>query len=134
MPLSVFSYRYRPYLFLHAVGFDLAKWNPLITIAFIASVTIVVVNLYMLKRATLWKSKVPVLVSSGIGLGVIFSYYIDYLTTLNTLKKTETEIGTDPLRFGLWGTLIGFIVAAVGMLLIKTENEHKQADIPAKPG
>lgn len=115
-------------------GFDLAKWNPLVTIAFIASVTIVVVNLYMLKRGTLWKSKVPVLVSSGIGLGVIFSHYIDYFNTLNTIRKTGTEISTDTLRFGLWGTLIGFIVTAVGMLLIKTENKHKQAELPTESG
>lgn len=113
-------------------GFDLAKWNPLITVALIASVTIVVVNLYMLKRGTLWKSKVPVLVSSGIGLGVIFSYYIDYFNALNAVRKTGTEISTDTLRFGLWGTLIGFMVTAVGMLLIKTENKHKQAEIPTE--
>ena len=76
----------------------------------------------MLKRGTLWKSKAPVLASSGIGLGVIFSYYIDYFNALNTVKKTGTEIGADPLRFGLWGAIIGFIVAAVGMLLIKGED------------
>lgn len=115
-------------------GFDLAKWNPLIATALIASVTIVVVNLYMLKRGTLWKSKVPVLVSSGIGLGVIFSYYINYFAMLNTANKTGIEISTDTLRFGLWGTLIGFIVTAVGMLLIKTENKHKQAEIPTESG
>ena len=115
-------------------GFDLAKWNPLITVALIASVTIVVVNLYMLKRGTLWKSKVPVLVSSGIGLGVIFSYYINYFAMLNTANKTGIEISTDTLRFGLWGTLIGFIVVAVGMLLIKTEDKHKQAEIPTESG
>ena len=115
-------------------GFDLAKWNPLITIAFIASVTIVVVNLYMLKRGTLWKSKAPVLVSSGIGFGVIFSYYIDYFATLNTLRKTGTEIGTDPLRFGLWGTVIGFIVAAIGMFLTTRKNRDTRVEISAESG
>lgn len=115
-------------------GFDLAKWNPLIAVALIASVTIVVVNLYMLKRGTLWKSKVPVLVSSGIGLGVIFSYYINYFAMLNTANKTGIEIRADTLEFGLWGTLIGFIVTAVGMLLIKTEDKHKQAETPTESG
>ena len=115
-------------------GFDIAKWNPLITTALIASIAIVVVNLYMLNRGTLWKSKVPVLVSSGIGFGVIFCYYIDYFNALNMLRKTGTEIGTDTLRFGLWGTLIGFIVTAVGMLLIRAKNTEKQVEVPAESG
>ena len=107
-------------------GFDLAKWNPIITTALIASVAIVVVNLYMLQRGTLWKSKVPVLVSSGIGFGVVFCYYIDYFNALNTLRKTGTELGPiDTLGFGLWGTLIGFIVTAVGMSLIRAKNTEK---------
>lgn len=113
-------------------GFDLAKWNPLITIALIASVAIVVVNLYMLKQGTLWKSKAPVFVSSGVGLGVIFSYYISYFNALNTVKKTGTEIGAETLGFGLWGTLVGFIVAAAGMSLTTRKNKNKRVEVTAE--
>ena len=118
-------------------GFDLAKRNPLITIAFISSVTIVVVNLYMLKRGTLWRSKALVLVSSGIGLGVTFSYYIDYFNALNTVKKTGTEgteIGAETLGLGLWGTVIGFIVAAIGMFLTTRKNRDTRVEVPTKSG
>ena len=113
-------------------GFDLAKSNPLITIALIASVVIVVVNLYMLKRGTLWKSREPVFVSSGIGLGALLSHYIHYFFALNTVKKAGIELSGNILEFGSWGTVIGLIVAAVGMSLISTKNKNKQVTATAE--
>lgn len=115
-------------------GFDLGKWNPLIKIALIATVTIVGINFYMLWRQTLWKSKVPIFIGSGIGLGVLFSHYINYFSMLNTINKKGLEISANTLEFGLWGTAIGFVVAAVGMSLISTKNRNKQVEVPTESG
>ena len=108
-------------------GFSLAKSSPFIGIALVASVAIVGVNFYMQSRGTLWKSKKPIFVSSGIGLGAIFCYYIDYFHMLNGAKELGVDMGAHTLQFGVWGTVLGF-VAAVGMFLIRRKNEHKQME------
>ena len=68
----------------------------------------------MLWRQTLWKSKVPIFIGSGIGLGALFSHYINYFSMLHTLNKRGIEISAITFEFGLWGTVIGFVVAALG--------------------
>ena len=113
-------------------GFDLAKWYPLITIALIATITIVGINFYMLWRQTLWKSRVPIFIGSGIGVVVLFSHYINYFYTYNIVNKTGTQIIANTLEFGLWGTVIGFVVAAFGMFLINTKNTEKHVEVPAE--
>ena len=115
-------------------GFDLAKWNPLITIALIATIMIVAINFYMLWRQTLWKSKVPIFIGSGIGLGVLFSHYINYFYTYHVVNEAGTQISAHTLKFGVWGTAIGFVVAAVGMFLISTKNRNKQVEVPTESG
>ena len=102
-------------------GVDLAKWNPLITIALIASVVIVGVSLYMFAQGTLWKARVPVFVSIGIGIGVLLSHYINYFNTLNSVQEIGIGVSANTLEFGLWGTVLGFVVAAVGVFLIQTK-------------
>ncbi len=102
-------------------GIDLAKWNPLITIALISSVVIVGVSLYMFARGTLWKARVPVFVSIGIGIGVLLSHSINYFNTLNSVQEIGISVSANTLEFGLWGTVLGFVVAAVGVFLIQTK-------------
>ena len=102
-------------------GIDLAKWNPLITIALISSVVIVGVSLYMFAQGTLWKARVPVFVSIGIGIGVLLSHYINYFNTLNSVQEIGISVSANTLEFGLWGTVLGFVVAAVGVFLIQTK-------------
>lgn len=102
-------------------GIDLAKWNPLISIAFIANVVIVGVSLYMFAQGTLWKARVPVFVSIGIGIGVLLSHYINYFNTLNSVQEIGIGVAANTLEFGLWGTVLGFVVAAVGVFLIQTK-------------
>ncbi len=99
-------------------GIDLAKWNPLITIALIASAVIVGVSFYMFAQGTLWKARLPVFVSIGIGIGVLLSYSINYFK-LNSGQ--EIGVSANTLEFGLWGTVLGFVVAAVGVFLIQTK-------------
>lgn len=115
-------------------GVDLAKRNPLITIALIATITMVAINFYMLRRQTLWKSRVPIFIGSGIGLGVLFLHYIDCFYMHNIINKVGTQISAHTLEFGLWGTVIGFVVAVVGMFLINTKNTEKQVEVPAESG
>ena len=113
-------------------GIDLAKWNPLITIALISSVVIVGVSFYMLAQGTLWKARVPVFVSIGIGIGVLLSHYINYFNTLNTVQEIGIGVSVNTLEFGLWGTVLGFVVAAVGVFLIHTKNTNKQVEITSE--
>ena len=110
-------------------GIDLAKWNPLITIALISSVVIVGVSFYMFAQGTLWKARVPVFVSIGIGIGVLLSHYINYFNTLNTGQEIGMNVSANTLEFGLWGTVLGFVVAAIGVFLIHTKNTNKQVEI-----
>ena len=113
-------------------GIDLAKWNPLITIALISSVVIVSVSLYMFAQGTLWKARVPVFVSIGIGIGVLLSHYINYFNTLNTVQEIGMNVRANTLEFGSWGTVLGFVVAAVGVFLIHTKNTNKQVEITSE--
>lgn len=110
-------------------GIDLAKWNPLITIALISSVVIVGVSFYMFTQGTLWKARVPVFVSIGIGIGVLLSHYINYFNTLNNVQKTGVEVSANTLEFGLWGSVLGFAVAAVGVCLMHTKNINKRVEV-----
>lgn len=107
-------------------GIDLARRDPLITIALIASATIVGASFYMLVRGTLWKARVPVLVSIGIGIGVLLAHYVDYFNMLNNIKRMEIEVSANTLEFGLWGAVLGFVVAAAGVFLISRKNTHRQ--------
>ena len=77
-----------------------------------------------------------VLVSIGIGLGILLSYYVNfYIQEMNSrgiLGKTGTEVTKRSVKFGFWGTVLGYVVAAVGMFLINTKNTEKQVEVPAE--
>ena len=111
-------------------GIDLAKWNPLITIALIASVVIVGVSFYMFAQGTLWKARVPVFVSIGIGIGVLLSHVINYFSTLNSVQEVGIGVSANTVEFGLWGSVLGFAVAAVGVFLIQTRNTNNRVEVP----
>lgn len=99
-------------------GFDLATKQQvnLITVALIATLVIVVISLYMLKEQTPWKSKRPVLLSSGIGLGCLLFEYIHLNTGIDTpIGKVTLEELEATLQIGAFGTIIGFILAIVGV-------------------
>lgn len=110
-------------------GFNLAKSNSLIGIAFTASVAIVIINYCMLKQDTHWKSKKPIFISSGIGIGTIIAHYITYFDALRGVNALGIDMRADTLEFGLWGTVIGFVIAALGMFLLKTTNNDEQVEV-----
>ena len=62
-------------------GFELSMFNPTV---FIASVMIVGVGLYMVIRRTPWKSRAPVLMSSGIGLAMLLAEQLEH-TRMNRI-------------------------------------------------
>ena len=70
----------------------------------------------MLIRET-WKLRVPVLVSIGIGVGILFVYYIAFYFNqiFHANISGEMEIIRRSIKFGSCGTVLGFVVAAVGM-------------------
>ena len=103
-------------------GFEYCLFNPTV---FIAIVMIVSVGLYMVIRRTPWKSRVPVLMSSGIGLAILLAEHLKR-TRINRFfdDKTTTELGeTYTTELFFWGTVAGLIIAALGTFLIRTEME-----------
>ena len=112
-------------------GFKLMRLRPYLVIVFAASIIIMVGSFYTLIRKT-WKLRVPVLVSIGIGVGLLFSFYIHfYLDQINhadVSREFNLEIIERSIKFGSWGTVIGFIVAAIGMFLIRRKNKNKQME------
>lgn len=59
----------------------------LIIIAFIASVVILSISHYTLTRNKSWKSRIPIFISIGIGLGVLLEFQFPYI-----LKIEETGL------------------------------------------
>ena len=98
-------------------GFEIAKGQVnLTTLALVAAVAIIGISLYMLKEKTPQKSRLPVLISSGIGLGCILFEFLRLNTGVDTgfgkisLKELEASF-----QFGVFGTIIGFILSIVGV-------------------
>ena len=93
-------------------GFDLAtKGGDLIInpfVALIAAVATIGISVYMLIEQTPWKSKLPVLISSGIGICCLWvSLFKDGRPSFGGLEGT--------LQFGAFGTIIGFILSIIGV-------------------
>ena len=120
-------------------GFELATKQQvnLITVALIAAVVMIVISLYMLKEQTPWKSKVPILISSGIGLGGLLFEYVRSNTSIDTgFGKISLEDLGITFQFGAFGTIIGFILAIVGVWNyskpIDSSESHDEQEDKAK--
>lgn len=119
MPWVKFSCKDFSKTITHTIsGFELATKQQvnLITIALIAAVAIVVISLYMLKSQTPWKFKLPIFISSGIGLGGLLFEYVRSNAGIDTgFGKISLEDLGITFQFGAFGTIIGFILAIVGV-------------------
>ena len=109
-------------------GLMCAHSRPLVAIAFVACLLIICSSFYMVIRRTPWKSRMLILINSIIGLAGLWSEYLTYV------KLTETFIGMAEkiqltLRFGVWGTVIGLVVAVVGVFLTKTEKTEERSEM-----
>lgn len=113
-------------------GFQLMNREPLFTTALIANVIIILGSSYTLASGNLRRLRVVVLVSIGIGLGVLLCYCVDFyireIWMQNILRKRDVERPGRFMSFGFWGTILGFISAAVGMFLIKRKCNYKQVE------
>ena len=107
-------------------GFQLTQTEPVLIIVFIVSIIILVGSFYTLASGNLRRLREMVLVSIGIGLGLILTYcvnfYIEEINLQNILGESGTGKYKPSVKFGLWGTILGFIVAAVGMFLTRRKK------------
>ncbi|RKU11803.1 hypothetical protein C6503_18295 [Candidatus Poribacteria bacterium] len=122
-------------------GFQLTRMESVqsvLIIIFIVSIIILVGSFYTLASGNLRRLREAVLVSIGVGLGLILAYcvifYIEEINLQNILGESGTGKYKGFVKFGLWGTILGFIVAAVGMFLTTRKNRDSQVEVPAESG
>ena len=112
-----------------SAGFSVISQQPLIMFVFLASMVTVGISFYALAREPHWRLRAPVFVSLGIGLGILLSYcvnsYVQEIQMQNISSRSETTKYYS-IKFGFWGTVIGYVIAAVGLSLIKRKNTNQQ--------
>ena len=96
---------------------------PLIAIAFITSVVIVVWSFYTVICRTPWKSTLPTLISGGIGSALLLDAFLLYV---RIAPHSDFNYAG---KFGFWVTATGFIVAIIGVFLIRVGEADKQSQI-----
>ena len=129
---------------LSVSGFKIATGAAnLTTLAFLAALAILGVCIYMMSQKTPWKSRIIVLISSGIGLLFVLFKLIQFIPGLNpqmnvvsgVLKSIDSDANIGnliSLQFGGFGTAIGFIIALIGgwnipKSDISMEDNHQEA-------
>ena len=119
-------------------GFQLIRMEPILIIVFIASVITLIGSFYTLASGNLRRLREMVLVSIGLGLGLLLTYcvefYIQEMNFQNILAERAPGGPKRSVRFGLWGTILGFVVAAVGMFLRRKKHRDTQVEISAESG
>ena len=128
MPWTGISPAYR-----HFVTLPFTSISSLIAIAFIASVVIISISYYTLNRQTPWKSRIPILISSGIGLGILLNLKFIYIIQIDQTGINFSGFWSTPFNGpGFWGAVSGFAIAAVGALLIRAEEAKEQSKVSVK--
>ena len=117
-------------------GFESMNLDFVIAIAFATSIITVVSSFYTLASEDFTRLKGVAFVSIGIGLGILLLYCLNFYTEDYFRKSMFRRISTterykESFRFGLWGTILGYIIAAVGMFLIHRKGTNKQVEGPA---
>lgn len=114
-------------------GFESINLDFVIAIAFATSIITVVSSFYTLASENFTRLREVALVSIGIGLGILLLYCLnlyveDYFRKSMFRRISTTERYKESFGFGLWGTILGYIIAAVGMFLIHRKSPYKQAE------
>ena len=112
-------------------GFEIATKGQvnLTTLALIAALAIIGISLYMLKEQTPWKSKLPVLISSGIGLGCLLFGFLRLSTGVDTgFGKISLKALEASFQFGVFGTIIGFILSLIGVWNYSKASDSGESD------
>ncbi|MXV82939.1 hypothetical protein F4Z98_06140 [Candidatus Poribacteria bacterium] len=120
-------------------GFSGVYSHPLIMFVFVASMVTVGISFYALARDPYWRLREPVFVSVGIGLGILLSYcvssYIQENQMRNFLEGTRIEATKYySIKFGFWGTGMGYVIAAVGVFLTREKNRDMRVEVPTASG
>ena len=102
----------------------LARNASLIAVAFIASAVIISLSLYTVIRRTPWKSRVPILISAGIGLSHLLTEYLWHVRV-----SQLPGVSSYSAQLGFWGTIIGFVVTVIGVFLIRREDVNGAAEV-----
>ena len=89
----------------------------------IRGIIILVGSFYTLASGDFRRLRILILVSIGIGLGILLSYCAGFYVGIKAPIHS--------VKFGLWGTILGFIVAAVGMFLTTRKNRAGKTTRPS---
>ena len=103
-------------------------------LTFLATLTILGVCIYMLKQKTPWKSRMPVLISSSYGciyifIGIIVSIIADIDIASRKIEFASSDTNLDEfasLQFGLFGVIVGFALAFIGVWNIPKKNPFNE--------
>lgn len=121
-PIYISGFRY----VMHGATFEV--------LTFLAILTILGVCIYMIKQKTPWKSKIAVLISSSYGciyvsIGLIVSIIADIHIASKKFEFAPPGANLDKfasLQFGVFGVIIGFVLAFVGAWNIPKENQFNK--------
>jgi hypothetical protein len=105
------------------IGFKLVEDDAYLLLVLIAPAAILGVFFYMKSRNQVWKSKPYLLISSCVALLVLLYEFIQFNIGVQTPwgNYTPKDVGFS-LQFGFYGTIIAFVISAIGGLLL-TEDE-----------
>ena len=108
-----------------------------LTLAFIATAAIIGISFYMIKQDTPWKARNLVLICGSIGVLCIMLTFIRVVQGINLTSRLAEPSrllgGSDmkldkiiSIQFGIFGAVIGFIVALIGAWNIPKANTTKE--------
>lgn len=106
-------------------GFNIVIKGNLITIVLITAIATIVCSVYMLTQRTPNKSKLFVLISSGIGLGCLLLAFLAVMVISdNGIRSVgnTTYTSNGDIQFGGFGTALGFVTAFIGAWNIPKSN------------
>ena len=113
------------------LGFNIAIKGNLITIVFTAAIATIGCSVYMLTQRTHDKSKLFVLISSGLGLGcMLLTFLVVMVISENRLRSigNTTYTSNGDIQFGGFGTAMGFVTALIGAWNIPKPNTPTETE------
>ncbi len=114
-------------------GFDVAIGSTsFVTLAFLATIVIIGICIYMVNQKTPWKARNLVLICSGIGLGCLLLTFLLVMVIgysgLRSIGNT-TYTSNGDIQFGGLGTAIGFVIIFLGAWNIPKPNASTENNV-----
>jgi hypothetical protein len=127
-------------------GFQLAKNDALMWVVFAAAILIGIGFFFLRSKWDLGKIKKLSLISSVAGIGILIYKYIDFKSSMDSmgqfmgnqnweqsLQQSGAQDFQITLQFGAYACLIGFILAGLGSLFLKEEEEFRPRLVTDRP-